>query len=91
MIDVMRTTIELDDDIRLELLRIAAERGAKGYSSVINDVLRKGLRKEQERELEEARARRSERILALAGTISDEEADAWQESVRESRRAWRQR
>jgi metal-responsive CopG/Arc/MetJ family transcriptional regulator len=91
MIEDMRTTIELDDDVRLELLRIAAQRGERGYSAVINDVLRKALREEDEAEQREKRKRIAERILSLAGTISDEEADAWKESVRESRRNWRER
>jgi metal-responsive CopG/Arc/MetJ family transcriptional regulator len=85
MIERVRTTIEIDDDIRLELLRIAAERGEKGYSGVINEVLRKGLRDEGQEE----RERKAAVIRSLKGSISEESAEAMHASVRETRTQWR--
>ena len=80
----MRTTIELDDDIRKELIRIAAERGEKGYSAVINEVLRKALRDETQDERELA----ARAIESAAGTISDEEAERWLRDIRAGRANW---
>jgi hypothetical protein len=38
----MRTTVTLDDDLAVELQRLARERGT-GFRQVINDVVRRGL------------------------------------------------
>ncbi len=35
----MRTTIEIDDEQRASLLAIAAERGLKGFSSIVQEAL----------------------------------------------------
>jgi hypothetical protein len=42
MMQGVRTTVTLDDDLAAELQRLARERGS-GFRSVINDVLRRGL------------------------------------------------
>lgn len=81
----MRTTIEIDDEVRTALLQKAIERGARGYSELINEILRRhlGLDTADERE---ARAQRVER---LAGSISEETARRMYESIEESRNRWR--
>lgn len=35
----MRTTIEMSDDVRARLLEIAARRGIKGFSNLVQDAL----------------------------------------------------
>lgn len=35
----MRTTIELDDELRAALLSLAAKRGMRGYSSLVQEAL----------------------------------------------------
>ena len=82
---VMRTTIEIDDEVRAVLIRRAAERGDRGYSEIINEILRRHLGLETAGD-REARARR---IEALAGSISEETAQSMYESVKESRTRWR--
>lgn len=79
----MRTTVEIDDAQRAELLRLAAQRGEKGFSSVIRDALDLYIR--QHRAKKEAIAK----ALKVRGSFSDEEADALEHSVRELRGNWR--
>ncbi|MEO8539044.1 MAG: antitoxin VapB family protein [bacterium] len=81
----MRTTIEIDDEVRAALIRRASERGERGYSDLINEMLRRSLGIENGTE-REARARR---IEALAGSFSEEQAERMEESIRESRTRWR--
>lgn len=80
---LVRTTIELDDTQRAELLKLAAQRGEKGFSSVIRDAVDLYLR--QHRAKREAILR----ALELEGSFSEDEADALEASVRELRGAWR--
>jgi len=83
MIWTMRTTVEIDDVQRAELLKLAAQRGEKGFSSVIREALDLYLR--QHRAKKEAVAQ----ALKVQGTFSDEEADALELSVRQLREKWR--
>jgi hypothetical protein len=79
----MRTTIELSAAQRAKLLRLAAERGEKGFSRLVQDALN-GYLAEQEG--------RRDRVLAalkLAGSFDDEAADRLEESVRTIRSTWR--
>ena len=79
----MRTTIELSAAQRAKLLRLAAERGEKGFSRLVQEALN-GYLAEQEG--------RRERVLAalkLAGSLDDEAADRLEESVRTIRSTWR--
>ena len=81
----MRTTIELDDEVRLALQREAAERGDRGYSDLINEILKRhlGIENEQERE------RRIAAALDLEGAWGEQEAEAVRARIRESRARWR--
>lgn len=81
----MRTTIELDDEVRAALIKRAAERGDRGYSDLVNEMLKRSLGID-ERLDREARARR---IEALAGSITDEEAERMVRRIREVRERWR--
>ncbi|MDQ3265273.1 MAG: hypothetical protein M3Y59_16720 [Myxococcota bacterium] len=79
----MRTTIELSDVQRAELLRLAAERGEKGFSRLIQEAV--------DRYLEEqgSRSDRTEAALRLEGTLDNAGAEALERSVREARSLWR--
>jgi len=79
----MRTTVEIDDAQRAELLKLAAQRGEKGFSSVIREALELYIRQHRAKKEVVAQA------LALEGSFSDDEADALEASVRELRGAWR--
>jgi predicted transcriptional regulator len=79
----MRTTIELSEENRARVLELAARRGEKGFSSVINDAVEAYLKAQLERQESLARA------LAARGALSDEEANALRAHVRKLRREWR--
>lgn len=82
---IMRTTIELDDEVRAALIKRAADHGERGYSEIINQILRRHLGLEVERD----REARAKRIEALAGTISPETAQRMYDSIEQSRTRWR--
>jgi hypothetical protein len=79
----MRTTVEISDEQRAQLLKLAAQRGEKGFSSLIREAL--------DLYMKQHRARREavSNALRLEGSFSDEEADALQASVGKLREAWR--
>ena len=80
----MRTTIELTDRQRAALLKLAAERGEKGFSRLVQEAI--------EHYLESGRDRkeRVERAVSRLGTLSRREADALRASVRRAREGpWR--
>jgi len=79
----MRTTVEISDEQRAQLLKLAAQRGEKGFSSLIREAL--DLYMKQHRARREAVAN----ALRVGGTFSDEEADALQDSVGKLREVWR--
>jgi Arc/MetJ-type ribon-helix-helix transcriptional regulator len=79
----MRTTVEIDDAQRGELLKLAAQRGEKGFSSVIREALDLFIRQHRAKRELVAQA------LELQGSFSDDEADALEASVRELRGKWR--
>ena len=81
--DHMRTTVEIDDAQRAELLKLAAQRGEKGFSSVIREALELYIRQHRAKKALVARA------LELEGSFSDDEADALEASVRQLRETWR--
>jgi len=79
----MRTTIEIPDHQRARLLELAARRGEKGFSRLVQEAL--------EKYLDEA-AVREERVrdaLGVIGGLDDESADRLEESVRRLRERWR--
>lgn len=78
----MRTTIELPDEQRARLLEIAARRGDKGFSGIIQEALDFYLRNQQN-------SQAIEQAMKSRGTFSEDEADALQASARELRESWR--
>lgn len=79
----VRTTVEIDDAQRAELLRLAAQRGEKGFSSVIREAVDLYIRQHRAKKALVAQA------LELKGSFSDDEADALEASVRQLRETWR--
>lgn len=79
----MRTTVEISDEQRAQLLQLAAQRGEKGFSSLIREAL--------DLYMKHHRARREAVASALRvkGSFSDEEAEALRASVEKLRGAWR--
>lgn len=79
----MRTTVEISDKQRAELLRIAGERGEKGFSSVVRDAIDFYVAQHGGREAAIRAA------LAVRGALSDEEADDMATEIEKARRHWR--
>ncbi len=79
----MRTTIELSDQSRAELMRLAGERGEKGFSRLVQEAI--------ERYLVEQGSRRDRvtAALALRGSLPGSSADALETSVSRARGSWR--
>ena len=72
----MRTTVEIDDAHRAELLRLAAQRGEKGFSSLIREALDLYMRQHR------ARREAVSKAIDLQGSFGEKEADALEASVR---------
>ena len=79
----MRTTIEIRDDLRARLLEIAARRGEKGFSAIVEEALERYLY----RNADSDRLRRA--ALAVGGSLTDDEAAELEERTREIRESWR--
>ena len=79
----MRTTIELKDESRAKLLEIAATRGEKGFSRLINDAVALYL------ETAAADTERRHAALALQGCLSDADARSLRSATKALRESWR--
>ena len=75
--------MEIDDSHRADLLRLAAERGEKDFSSIIREALDAYMITHRNREgfVDAAFAQR--------GSFNEDDADALEASVRELRDNWR--
>ncbi len=79
----MRTTVEIPDTQRAKLLELAAYRGEKGFSPLIQEAITLYL---------EAQVRQEEKIQVALSAIGTLDADAAREleaSVRQIRNDWR--
>jgi len=81
--EFMRTTVEMKPEHRSALLALASRRGQKGFSAVLGEAIESYLRGEKDRE------KRRHTILALAGALSEKEADQLLRTVHEIRENWR--
>jgi predicted transcriptional regulator len=79
----MRTTVEITDEQRARLLQIAASRGQKGFSSLVQEAIDLLL------ERESRRATLVQRALESLGCLGSEDANMMQTVARESRGKWR--
>lgn len=80
---MMRATIELPDRLRAAVMAVAARKGYRGYSRVIVEAL--------EYYLAEVEARESglDKVLAMQGTWSDDEARKVRQRIASARKNWR--
>jgi predicted transcriptional regulator len=79
----MRTTIEMKPEHRARVLELAAQRGEKGFSTVIAEALELYL------ETQAGRANAVRSALALKGSMSETEAAALLTQTRKLRANWR--
>ncbi len=79
----MRTTVELTDAQRARLLKLAAERGDKGFSKLVQEAIDEYL------EARVARDRRVEAAVAVLGSLDDSAAEALYQTVVDLRARWR--
>jgi len=79
----MRTTIEMKPEHRARVLELAAQRGEKGFSTVIAEALELYL------EAQGGRANAVRSALGLKGSMSETEAAALLTQTRKLRANWR--
>jgi hypothetical protein len=79
----MRTTVDVKPEHRSALLALAARRGEKGFSTVLEEAIETYLQGEAERE------KRLETFLSLAGSLSERDAEELRRTVGELRENWR--
>ena len=79
----MRTTIELTNDHRSSLYSLAARRGLRGYSKLIQEAVDLYI---QEMMAKEGNARV---LLKMRGTWNEEGSRKFQKKLREIRKSWK--
>lgn len=79
----MRTTIELDDDYRGRLLNLAARRGKKGFSDLVNEAVGQYLTAQSVQEDKQRKA------ASLHGFLTEKEADELTQGCQLARQKWR--
>ena len=79
----MRTTIELSNDHRSSLHSLAARRGLRGYSKLIQEAV--------DLYIQEMTAKKvnAKHLLRMRGTWNKEDARKFQEKLRGIRRNWK--
>lgn len=78
----MRTTIEISNETRAKLMALAARRGLRGYSEIVNEAIEEYLARAENREQEIAE------ILKLAGTLSEKESREYAVRTKEFWSRW---
>jgi hypothetical protein len=79
----MRTTIDLPDTQRARLLDLAARRGEKGFSRLIQEAVERLLTDS------DSRKARTDAALALKGSLAAAAADELEASIARIRSTWR--
>ena len=79
----MRTTLEMKPEHRARLLAIAARRGAKGFSAVVEEAIEAYLRDEEQRN----KIRKA--ALRTGGSLTPKEAGRLRRRTEETRAHWR--
>ena len=79
----MRTTIEIKEKLRAELLRRAAHKGAKGFSHIIEEAL------ESYFGIEDKAADTRKRALSLKGSLGTKDAEKLRTETEKIRESWR--
>jgi predicted transcriptional regulator len=79
----MRTTIEITSEHRARLVELAARRGEKGFSHLIQEALDAYLKGQAKQDEQRRRA------LMLKGILGTREAERLREATRAIRESWR--
>lgn len=79
----MRTTVELTDEQRAQLLKLAAERGMKGFSTIVQEAL------DQYLEAHAAQRGRIAAALEVIGSFDDASGEALEAATKNLRSKWR--
>jgi hypothetical protein len=79
----MRTTIEINEKLRAELLKRAAKNGAKGFSHLIEEALVSYFGTEDKASLSRKAA------LSLKGSMGQKDADHLRGETQKIRETWR--
>ncbi len=79
----MRTTIEIQDDHRAKLLELAARRGQKGFSDIVNEAIERYLK------LSTGAEGLRREAMKLRGALRPEEAEALRNRVHQIHKFWR--
>lgn len=79
----MRTTVEISNELRARLLALAARKGLRGYSEIINEALEEYLGRVERED------NNYEEIMALAGSLSEEESREAEKRIKEFWARWR--
>ena len=80
----MRTTIEISDKHRSVLLALAAQKGLRGYSSIIKEALDHYI------EDQSKTAEKKRKILKMEKTWNAEETEEFRSNLAELRENWKQ-
>ncbi len=83
--DAMRTTVEITDVQRARLLEIAAMRGEKGFSKLVQEAI--DLYREKVAGID--RQRRVRAAIGALGSLSGKAGDDLEKAVRKLRSSWR--
>ena len=73
----------MNDELRAKLLSIAARRGIKGFSKIVEEALESYL------ELELSKNERIEKALAAKGSLDEDDAERLLDVSAELRKSWR--
>ena len=76
----MRTTVEITDEQRLALTALASKRGLRGFSLLVQEAI--------DRYLAEQRGDHLEAVLALRGSLSNDDADQLEHRIAEAWASW---
>jgi HPt (histidine-containing phosphotransfer) domain-containing protein len=79
----MRTTIELTEDQRAELLRLAAQRGMKGFSLLVQEAIDLFL------ETQSSRVSLINAAVAMKGSLQNKAADEFEARIKSIKENWR--
>ncbi len=79
----MRTTVELSNDHRSALHSLAARRGVRGYSKLIQEAVELYIKETT------TKGGSANKLLKMRGTWNKEDARKFQKKLREIRKNWR--
>jgi hypothetical protein len=77
----MRTTVEIREEQRIALAAIAAKRGLRGYSTLVQEAIDAYLADTSGEELDA--------LLTLRGSLTPEQADEMERRIAEAWTSWR--